>query len=169
MKTFKGDISSFGGSLTTLVPFLIELKFTGNVGFQGQAKTGVPGEKPLGEKKTNHKLDQHMGSFFWRGSYKERKRAYPVRTILLTYRTLTWQKFKQHLHNTRKPDKYTVYLSPWCTGLGYWISGTFRFYDEEDFSMRFSQYRVARAWIRIILARKHDGLHHSTTSCRENV
>ena len=73
MKTFKGDISTFGGSLTTLVPFLIELKFAGNVGFQGQAKTGVPGEKPLGEKKTNHKLDQHMGSFFEEGvTRKER-------------------------------------------------------------------------------------------------
>ena len=55
MKTFKGDISTFGGSLTTLVPFLIELEFTGNVGFQEQAKTGVPGENPLGAgKKTNH-------------------------------------------------------------------------------------------------------------------
>lgn len=64
MKTFKADISTFGGSLTTLEPFLIELEFTGKVGFQGQAKTGVPGEQPLGEKKTNHKLDQHMGSFF---------------------------------------------------------------------------------------------------------
>ena len=63
MKTFKSDISTFGGSLTTLVPFLIEQEFAGNVGFQGQAKTGVPRKKPLGEKKTNHKLDQHMGSF----------------------------------------------------------------------------------------------------------
>ena len=48
MKILKGDISTFGGSLTTLVPFLIELEYAGNVGFQGQAKIGVPGEKPLG-------------------------------------------------------------------------------------------------------------------------
>lgn len=61
--------------LTTLVPFLIELEFAGNVGFQGQAKTGVPGEKPLGaERKTNHKLNQQITSF-WGWSYKERKRA----------------------------------------------------------------------------------------------
>ena len=35
----------------------IELEF-GNVGFRGEGKTGVPGEKPLGaEKRTNNKLN----------------------------------------------------------------------------------------------------------------
>ena len=38
----------------------IELEFE-NVGFWGQEKTGVPGEKSLGaEKKTNNKLNPHM-------------------------------------------------------------------------------------------------------------
>ena len=35
--------------------FLVELEF-GNVGFWGEGKTGVPGEKPLGAKEgTNNK------------------------------------------------------------------------------------------------------------------
>ena len=42
--------------------FRIELEFR-NVGFCGEGKTGVPGEKPLGaEKKTNNKLNPHMTS-----------------------------------------------------------------------------------------------------------
>ena len=40
--------------------FRIELEF-GNVGFRGEGKTGVPGEKPLGAKtRTNNKLNPHM-------------------------------------------------------------------------------------------------------------
>ena len=42
--------------------FRIELEFR-NVGFCGEGKTGVPGEKPLGaEKRTNNKLNPHMTS-----------------------------------------------------------------------------------------------------------
>ena len=42
--------------------FLIELEF-GNVGFWGEGKTGVPGEKPLGAKeRTNNKLNPRMAS-----------------------------------------------------------------------------------------------------------
>ena len=42
--------------------FQIELEF-GSVGFQGEGKTGVPGEKPLGEReRTNNKLNPHMAS-----------------------------------------------------------------------------------------------------------
>ena len=42
--------------------FRIELEFR-NVGFCGEGKTGVPGEKPLGAKKrTNNKLNPHMTS-----------------------------------------------------------------------------------------------------------
>ena len=42
--------------------FRIELEFR-NVGFCGEGKTDVPGEKPLGaEKKTNNKLNPHMTS-----------------------------------------------------------------------------------------------------------
>ena len=38
----------------------IELEF-GSVGFWGEEKTGVAGEKPLGAKeRTNNKLDPHM-------------------------------------------------------------------------------------------------------------
>ena len=56
--------------------FLIELEF-GNVGFWGEGKTGVPGEKPLGAKeRTNNKLNPHMastpgfepGSHWWEAS-----------------------------------------------------------------------------------------------------
>ena len=48
------------GSSSTL--FLIEVEF-GNVGFWGEGKTGVPGEKPLGTKeRTNNKLNPHMAS-----------------------------------------------------------------------------------------------------------
>ena len=50
-------------SLTTDKPvalgFQIELEF-GNVGFCGQGKTRVPGEKPLGKRtRTNNKLNPH--------------------------------------------------------------------------------------------------------------
>ena len=42
--------------------FLVELEF-GNVGFWGERKTRVPGEKPLGAKeRTNNKLNPHMAS-----------------------------------------------------------------------------------------------------------
>ena len=48
------------GSLSTW--FLIELEFA-NVGFWGEGKTGVPGEKPLGAReRTNNKLNPHMVS-----------------------------------------------------------------------------------------------------------
>ena len=40
--------------------FQIELEFE-SVGFLGEGKTGVPGEKPLGAKeRTNNKLNPHM-------------------------------------------------------------------------------------------------------------
>ena len=38
--------------------FLVELEF-GSVGFWGEGKTGVPGEKPLG---ASNKLNPHMAS-----------------------------------------------------------------------------------------------------------
>ena len=42
--------------------FQIELEF-GSVGFWGEGKTGVPGEKPLGtNERTNNKLNPHMAS-----------------------------------------------------------------------------------------------------------
>ena len=42
--------------------FLVELEF-GSVGFQGEGKTGVPGEKPLRAKeRTNNKFNPHMAS-----------------------------------------------------------------------------------------------------------
>ena len=42
--------------------FQIELEF-GSVGFQGEGKTEVSGEKPLGaRKRTNNKLNPHMAS-----------------------------------------------------------------------------------------------------------
>ena len=40
--------------------FPIELEF-GNVGFRGEGKTGVPGEKPLGARtRTNNKFNPRM-------------------------------------------------------------------------------------------------------------
>ena len=56
--------------------FQVEFKFR-RVGFQGERKTGVPGEKPLGARqKTNNKLNPHMaltpgfepGSHWWEAS-----------------------------------------------------------------------------------------------------
>ena len=42
--------------------FLVKLEF-GNVGFWGEGKTGVPGEKPLGARETtNNILNPHMAS-----------------------------------------------------------------------------------------------------------
>ena len=42
--------------------FQIELEF-GRVGFLGEGKTEVPGEKPLGvRERTNNKLNPHMAS-----------------------------------------------------------------------------------------------------------
>ena len=47
---------SHSGSSSTW--FLVELKFAGIVYFWGEGKTGLPGDKPLGEKeRTNNKLD----------------------------------------------------------------------------------------------------------------
>ena len=47
-------------SLKHVRAFQIELRFE-NVGFKGERKTEVPGEKPLGAReKTNNKLDPHM-------------------------------------------------------------------------------------------------------------
>ena len=55
-------ISRARGSCIKRSSFRIELEFR-NVGFCGEGKTGVPGEKPLGaEKRTNNKLNPHMTS-----------------------------------------------------------------------------------------------------------
>ena len=46
-------------SFKSVRAFQIELEF-GGVGFWGEEKTGVPGQKPLGEKeRTNNKLNPH--------------------------------------------------------------------------------------------------------------
>ena len=51
-----------GAHVLNAQAFRIELEFR-NVGFCGEGKTGVPGEKPLGaEKRTNNKLNPHMTS-----------------------------------------------------------------------------------------------------------
>ena len=50
--------------------FLVELEF-GIIGFWGEGKTGVPGEKPLpASERTNNKL--HM--YNWRQLYRHRKK-----------------------------------------------------------------------------------------------
>ena len=55
-------ISRARGSCIKCRAFQIEVEFR-NVGFCGEGKTGVPGEKPLGaEKRTNNKLNPHMTS-----------------------------------------------------------------------------------------------------------
>ena len=65
-----------GAHVLNVRAFRIELEFR-NVGFCGEGKTGVPGEKPLGaEKRTNNKLNPHMtsspgiepGSHWWKAS-----------------------------------------------------------------------------------------------------
>ena len=70
--------------------FRIELEFR-NVGFCGEGKTGVPGEKPLGaEKRTNNKLNPHMtsspgiepGPHWWKAS------ALTTAPSLLPYHTI---------------------------------------------------------------------------------
>ena len=49
-------------SLKSVRAFQIELEF-GSVGFCGEGKTRVPGEKPLGAReRTNNKLNPHMAS-----------------------------------------------------------------------------------------------------------
>ena len=49
-------------SFKSVRAFQIELEF-GSVGFLGEGKTGVPGEKPLGAKeRTNNKLNPHMAT-----------------------------------------------------------------------------------------------------------
>ena len=51
-----------GAHVLNVRAFRIELEFR-SVGFWGEGKTGVPGEKPLGaEKRTNKKLNPHMTS-----------------------------------------------------------------------------------------------------------
>ena len=49
-------------SLKRVRAFQIELEFE-NVGFKGEGKTELPGEKPLGTReRTNNKLNLHMAS-----------------------------------------------------------------------------------------------------------
>ena len=49
-------------SLKCVCAFQIEMEF-GSIGFKGEGKTGVPGEKPLGAReRTNNKLNPHMAS-----------------------------------------------------------------------------------------------------------
>ena len=56
----EGDTQQSGTDKPVALGFRIELEF-GNVGFWGEGKTGVPGEKPLGAKtRTNNKLNPHM-------------------------------------------------------------------------------------------------------------
>ena len=65
-----------GAHVLNIRSFRIELEFR-SVGFLGERKTGVPGEKPLGaEKRTNNKLSPLMtsspgiepGPHWWKGS-----------------------------------------------------------------------------------------------------
>ena len=56
----EGDTQQSRTDKPVALGFRIELEF-GNVGFRGEGKTGVPGEKPLGAKtRTNNKLNPHM-------------------------------------------------------------------------------------------------------------
>ena len=49
-------------SLKRVRALQIELEF-GNVGFKGEGKAGVPGEKPLGARETtNNKVNPHTAS-----------------------------------------------------------------------------------------------------------
>ena len=89
--------------------FRIELEFR-NVGFCGEGKTGVPGEKPLGaEKRTNNKLNPHMtsspgiepGPHWWKAS------------ALTTAPSLLPQVHIKR-HSTRRSRIY-----------GYWVIGLF--------------------------------------------
>ena len=53
-------IGVYMNSFKRVRAFQIELEFE-SVGFRGEGKTGVPGEKPLGAKeRTNNKLNPHM-------------------------------------------------------------------------------------------------------------
>ena len=79
--------------------FRIELEFR-NVGFWGEGKTGVPGEKPLGaEKRTNNKLNSHMtsipgiepGPHWWKASALTTAPSLRYRHIYL-YMKHTWSK-----------------------------------------------------------------------------
>ena len=78
--------------------FQIELEF-GSVGFWGEGKTGVPGEKPLGAReRTNNKFNPHMasvpgfepGPYWWEASASHHcatlapQRAYPDCFLLET-------------------------------------------------------------------------------------
>ena len=54
--------NSFTHGAQRVRAFQIELEF-GLVKFQGEGKTGVPGEKPLGaSERTNNKVNPHMAS-----------------------------------------------------------------------------------------------------------
>ena len=71
----------------------IELEF-GNVGFFGEGKTGVPGEKPLGARtRTNNKLNPNMtpglgiepGLHWWEVSALTTDCVIPVPLVYLFY------------------------------------------------------------------------------------
>ena len=91
--------------------FRIELEFR-NVGFCGEGKTGVPGEKPLGaEKRTNNKLNPHMtsspgiepGPHWWKASalttapsllpqlHSQLHSQYSVRMNIFTLQKWVWR------------------------------------------------------------------------------
>ena len=56
------NLFAHGALRKCVCAFQIELEF-GSIGFQGEGKTGVPGEKPLRVRdRTNKKVNPHMAS-----------------------------------------------------------------------------------------------------------
>ena len=93
--------------------FQIELEFR-NVGFWGEGKTGVPGEKPLGARtRTNNKLNPHMtprpgiepGPHWWEASaLTTAPSLLPIMTSILSrncYVDSFWNFYAQHKHCSR--------------------------------------------------------------------
>ena len=88
----EGDTQQSGTDKPVALGFRIELEF-GNVGFCGERKTGLPGEKPLvAGTRTKHKLNPHMtpgpgvepGPHWWETSaLTAAPSLLPLRIILL--------------------------------------------------------------------------------------
>ena len=126
--------------------FLVELEFE-NVGFWGEGKTEVPGEKPLrARERTNNKLNPHMAStpgiwtratFVWGDcSHHCTIPCYPFHKLIMSFDRR--EIFDQFFVRTRVASYYNkVYFQPLViSGEPYYLQPrTMNLFTERDVNM----------------------------------
>ena len=96
-------LGGFKKSFKRVRAFQVEFEFR-SVGFQGERKTGVPGEKPLrARKRTNNKLSPHMAS---RPGFELRSHWWEASTLTTAPPLIPKNKTKQQ----QQQQKYRSFL-----------------------------------------------------------